>query len=513
MDRKKPICLILLDGWGISDNKKGNAIALASTPNMDKYYNIYPNTRLDPAGKAVGLPDGQMGNSEVGHLNIGAGRIVYQDLTRISREIRDGSFFKNKVLNAAMENAKEKNTSLHLVGLVSDGGVHSHIEHLKALVDLARKKKVKNLYIHAFLDGRDVPPRSAAPFLDSLDNYLKKSGIGEIASVSGRYYGMDRDNRWPRVKKSYDVMVHRTGERFGTAAEVVENSYKNNTDDEFVIPVPIAIKDDRVGKIKHGDSVIFFNFRPDRARQLTRSFIIKGFDRFDRGKNPPEVYFTCMTGYDKKFNVPVAFESDDIKNTLGEIVSSNKLRQLRIAETEKYAHVTFFLNGGVEKPYPGEDRILIPSPKIATYDLKPEMSAYEVTDTVISKIKEQIYDLMIINYANTDMVGHTGFLKAAVKAVETVDRCLGKVIDEINRAGGLAIITADHGNVEEMICEVNKITITAHSTFHVPFIICDRNIKIKEECKVYGLSDIAPTILKLMGIEKPGEMTGKAIIA
>ena len=513
ISRKKPICLIILDGWGISENKKGNAIKLANTPNMDRYFNIYPNARLDPAGKAVGLPDGQMGNSEVGHLGIGAGRAVYQDFSKISNGIKDGSFYENKVLKDAVKNTKEKNSSLHLMGLVSDGGVHSHLEHLIALIDLAKRENVKNLFIHAFLDGRDVPPRSAAPFLCELENYLKNNGIGEIASISGRYYSMDRDNRWDRIKKSYDIMVHRTGEKYNTAAEVVEDSYRNNTNDEFVIPAAVSLKDEQMGKIKNGDNIIFFNFRPDRARQLTRSFILKDFDSFDRGKKPPEVNFVCMTEYDKAFNVPIAFPSEVIKNTLGEVISNNKLRQLRIAETEKYAHVTVFLNGGIEKPFEGEDRILIPSPKIATYDLEPEMSAKEVTDSVITRIKEKIYDLIVVNYANPDMVGHTGNIGAAVEAVETVDRCVRKVVDVINRNGGLAIITADHGNAEEMVYAADETAMTAHSTFLVPLIICDTNIKIKDESRVYRLSDIAPTILKLMGIKKPEEMTGEIIIA
>lgn len=511
MIRKKPICLIILDGWGISENKKGNAIDRADTPNMDRYFNIYPNTRLDPAGKAVGLPEGQMGNSEVGHLNIGAGRIVYQDFNIISQAIKDGSFYDNEVLKDAVKNTLENNSSLHLTGLVSDGGVHSHYEHLIALVDLAGRENVKNIFIHAFLDGRDVPPRSAIPFLSNLENYLKNIGYGEIASVSGRYYGMDRDNRWDRIKKSYDVMVHRTGEKYSTAVELVENSYRNDISDEFVIPAGIALKDEKMGKINNGDSIIFFNFRPDRARQITKPFIFKQFDSFDRGNNPPKTYFTCMTEYDKKFNAPIAFKSDDIKSTLGEVISNNKLRQLRIAETEKYAHVTFFFNGGIEEPFKGEDRILIPSPNIATYDLKPEMSAIEVTGSLIAEIKKKIYDFIVINYANPDMVGHTGNIDAAVKAVETVDSCLGKVVDALNEIGGLAIITSDHGNAEEMIYVADETVMTAHSIFHVPFIICDRSIKIEEENKVYKLSDIAPTVLKLMGVKKPEKMTGKII--
>ena len=510
---KKQICLIILDGWGLSDRIEGNAIKMAKTPNMDNYYKIYPNVRLKSSGEAVGLPEGQMGNSEVGHLNIGAGRIVYQEFTRINKEIRDGTFFENNVLLNAVGNVRKKGSSLHLMGLVSNGGVHSHIEHLKALIDLSVTNKIKNLYIHAFLDGRDVPPRSAVPFLNEVDDYLKKKGTGEIATVSGRYYSMDRDNRWERVRKSYDVMVYRKGNEFKTASEVVEASYMDNIDDEFVVPSLIKCKDEEKAKIKSGDSIIFFNFRPDRARQLTRTFISgEEFDKFDRGEQPPEVYFTCMTQYDKEFNIPVAFPPVKIVNTMGEVLSENKLKQLRIAETEKYAHVTFFFNGGIEKPYEGEDRILISSPRVSTYDLKPEMSAFEVTDTVISKIKLKKYDVIILNYANPDMVGHTGCIDAAVKAVEVVDICVGRVVEELNKNGVLAIITADHGNVEEMLsCEGMKV-VTAHSISPVPLILCDSKIKLKNDDGNFKLSDIAPTILNILEIKKPEEMTGQSLL-
>lgn len=481
---------------------------------MDKYYEIYPHVKLKPSGEAVGLPEGQMGNSEVGHLNIGAGRVVYQEFTRINKAIKEGTFFKNKVLLEAISNVKESsNSSLHLMGLISDGGVHSHINHLKALIDLSVTKKIKNLYIHAFLDGRDVPPRSAIPFLNEVDDYLKKKGIGEIATVSGRYYSMDRDNRWERVRKSYDVLVYRNGNMYNTAAEVVEDSYKNNIDDEFVVPSMVKCRDEEKAKIKKGDSVIFFNFRPDRARQLTRAFISgDGFNNFDRGEHPPEVYFICMTQYDKEFNVPIAFPPAKIVNTLGEVLSKNGLKQLRIAETEKYAHVTFFFNGGVEKPNKGEDRILIPSPKVSTYDLKPEMSAFEVTDTVIDKIKTKKYDVIILNYANPDMVGHTGCIDAAIKAVEAVDKCLDRVVEELNKEGGLAIITADHGNVEEMLGSDGRKVITAHSTSPVPFILCSTELKLKKDSGNFKLSDIAATILDILQIKKPEEMTGQSIL-
>ncbi len=509
---REPICLIILDGWGQSGKKNGNAVKLARTPNMDKYKKLFPHTILDASGESVGLPERQMGNSEVGHLNIGAGRVVYQELTRISKEIDNGDFFKNTVLNAAMDNAKSESRSLHLIGLVSDGGVHSHMTHLKALIDLAIQKKVKNIYIHAFLDGRDVPPRSAIPYLEDLDKYLKDKSAGEIATVSGRYYSMDRDNRWARTKKAYNALVYREGEKFDSAVRQVKKSYEDNINDEFVVPALTKIKDEKRGKIKTEDSVIFFNFRPDRTRQLTRAFIEPDFSRFDRGEKPPEVYFVSLTQYDKRYNCEVAFLPQVIDSTLGEIISENGLRQLRIAETEKYAHVTFFFNGGVEKPYPGEDRVLIPSPDVATYNLKPEMSAFEVTDKVIKLIRNEKYDLIILNYANPDMVGHTGFIDSAVKAVETVDSCVGRVVSEINKVGGITIITADHGNVEEMVCPVTKGTVTAHSISPVPFIICSKGLKINKNEKSYKLSDIAPTILKLLGLKIPPEMTGTPIV-
>ncbi len=510
----KQVCLLILDGWGISEKVTGNAVKMARTPNMDSYYRIYSYVKLKPSGEAVGLPEGQMGNSEVGHLNIGAGRVVYQEFTRINREIKNGNFYKNKILLNAINNVREKDSSLHLLGLVSDGGVHSHINHLKALVELAETNGVKNLFIHAFLDGRDVPPRSAIPYLNEVDDYLKKKGIGHIATVSGRYYSMDRDNRWERTKKSYDAMVHREGSKFNTAAGVVESSYRDNVDDEFVIPAIVNCRDERRARINSGDSVIFFNFRPDRARQLTRALISGGeFDKFDRGSRLPEVCFVCMTQYDKEFNAPIAFPPAKIVNTLGEVISKNKLKQLRIAETEKYAHVTFFFNGGIEKPYEGEDRILIPSPKVATYDLKPEMSAYEITDTVIDEIKLKKYNVIILNFANPDMVGHTGDFKAAVKAVETVDECAGRVVSELKRNEGITIITADHGNAEEMLDTKTMKVITAHSKSPVPFIICDSKIKLKKDDGSFKLSDIAPTILDVLNIEKPVEMTGRSVIS
>jgi 2,3-bisphosphoglycerate-independent phosphoglycerate mutase len=546
---KKPLCLIILDGWGISYKEEGNATMIARTPNLDRFYDIYPHTRLSCSGEAVGLPEGQMGNSEVGHLNIGAGRIVYQELTRITKSIKDGDFFSNKALVSAVENTKSKKSSLHIMGLLSDGGVHSHINHLKAIVDLAEKNNVRQVYIHAFLDGRDVPPQSAIPFLNDLETYIKTKGFGEIATVSGRYYAMDRDNRWERIKKAYDVMVYRKGDVYDSAEDLVKTSYQAGLEDEFVLPSVVKVKNNKCAKIKTGDSVIFFNFRPDRARQLTEAFIYNDFNDFDRGDNPPKVFFVCMTQYNKDFPVPVAFAPASISNTLGEILAANGLKQLRIAETEKYAHVTFFFNGGTEKPNPGEDRILIPSPKVATYDLKPEMSANELTDKVIEMIDAGTYDVIILNYANPDMVGHTGFIDAAVKAVETVDSCLGRVITKLNDVGGLGIITADHGNVEEMVDCKEACPMTAHTTSKVPFILCSSEIKKlkgyksspylkkdlgrdfvkgadesfpgksdgaerpdKPESETLALCDIAPTIIELLHIEKPAEMTGSSLI-
>jgi 2,3-bisphosphoglycerate-independent phosphoglycerate mutase len=510
---KRPVCLIIMDGWGLSEESVGNAVKVAKTPNIDNFYKIYPHVKLKPSGEAVGLPEGQMGNSEVGHLNIGAGRVVYQEFTRINREIEKGSFLKNEVFLNAINSVKKEDKSLHIIGLVSDGGVHSHIKHLEALIDMAVENGVKNLFIHAFLDGRDVPPRSAIPYLNEVDEYLKDKGIGQIATVSGRYYSMDRDNRWDRTKKCYDALVCRAGKRFDNAISVVESSYRDGVDDEFLVPAIVSCKDEERARVRTGDYVIFFNFRPDRARQITRAFISGNeFNKFDRGDNPPEVRFVSMTQYDKEYNIPIAFKPAKIVNTLGEVLSNNKMNQLRIAETEKYAHVTFFFNGGVEKPYDGEDRVLIPSPKVATYDLKPEMSAYEITEEAINRIKSKKYDAIILNYANPDMVGHTGVLEAAVKAVETVDECVGILNRELIKDGGLAIITADHGNAEKMIDIKTMKAITAHSTSPVPFIVCDPEIKLKRDDGDFKLSDIAPTILELLGIEKPLEMTGNSTI-
>lgn len=513
-----PVCLIILDGWGVSSSKTGNAIFSANKPNMDNYIKNYPNTRLMASGLAVGLPEGQMGNSEVGHLNIGAGRVIYQDLTKITRSIELGKFFSKDAFIAAIKNVKKNNSSLHIMGLLSDGGVHSHINHLKALIDLAVKNDVKKLFIHAFLDGRDVPPRSALTYLSEIKKYMDNTQYGEIATVAGRYYAMDRDNRWERVKQAYGNLVYRNGEHYSDAGNLIENSYKNNVDDEFVIPACVKVKHEDNAKIKTKDSIIFFNFRPDRAREITRTFIYKDFSEFDRGRNVPEnLVFVCMTEYDIKFNavpnVYIAYPPKNIVNTLGEVVSKNNLRQLRIAETEKFAHVTFFFNGGVEKPNLGEDRVLIPSPKVATYNLMPEMSAYLVTDKLVEIILENIYQVIIVNFANPDMVGHTGFFEAAVKAIEVVDKCVGRIVDKINEAGGTALITADHGKVEKMINPEMQCPMTAHTGSRVPFILCDNDVKelISEE-ENPKLCDIAPTILELLNIKKPEEMTGNSLI-
>ena len=513
-----PICLIILDGWGISSNKNGNAICAACKPNMDKYFNDYPNTNLLAAGLAVGLPEGQMGNSEVGHLNIGAGRIIYQELTKISLSIENGKFFSKEAFLAAINNVKKNNSSLHLMGLLSDGGVHSHIDHLKALADLAAANKIKKLFIHAFLDGRDVPPRNAIVYLEEIGKYMSKSGYGEIATVCGRYYAMDRDNRWERVKKAYDNLVYRNGEHFCDAKALIENSYEKNTDDEFVIPSCIFVKNEEDAKIKSNDSIIFFNFRPDRAREITRSFIYQNFNEFDRGSAVcKNLVFVCITEYDARFkDVPgvfVAYPPRIVVNTLGEVISKNNLRQLRIAETEKYAHVTFFFNGGIEKPNPMEDRILIPSPKVPTYNLKPEMSAFEVAERLVEKIEENVYHFFVVNFANPDMVGHTGFFEETVKAIETVDKCVGRIVDKINEQNGIAIITADHGNAEEMVNNNMHCPMTAHTVSKVPFILCDNGIKkLRDENQNPKLCDIAPTILELLNIDKPDEMTGTSLI-
>lgn len=506
---KKPVALMILDGYGYSNEKEGNAVIAANTKNLDRFKKNYPLTYIKASGLDVGLPDGQMGNSEVGHLNIGSGRIVYQELTRITKAISDGDFFKNEELLKAVENAKSKNTALHFMGLLSNGGVHSHINHLKGLLKLAKENNLKDVYVHAFLDGRDTPPKSAIVYIEEIQNYMKEIGIGKIATISGRYYAMDRDKRWERVELAYNALIKAKGQEANSAIEAVENSYKNDVVDEFVLPTVIKEDGKAVAKIKEDDSIIFFNFRPDRARQITRSIVDLEFTGFKR-----EYFKTCfvsMTQYDITIeNVFVAYKPQVINNTLGEFLAKNDKTQLRIAETEKYAHVTFFFNGGVEQPNEGEERILVDSPKVATYDLKPEMSAYEVTQKLMEKLDDNPYDVIILNFANPDMVGHTGIFDAAVKAVETVDECVGKIVEKIIKIGGHAIITADHGNSEQMLDLETQKPFTAHTTNIVPcMLVSNDEIKLREDGR---LCDLAPTILDIMNLKKPAEMTGESLI-
>lgn len=506
---KKLVTLIVLDGFGIGEEYEGNAVCAANIPNFSRLRKEFPYTKLVASGLAVGLPQGQMGNSEVGHLNIGAGRTIYQELTRITKSIENEEFLNKKEFLDAIKNARENNSKLHLMGLLSDGGVHSHNKHLYALLKLAKKNNLEKVYVHCFLDGRDVPPSSAKEYLAELEEKMKEIGVGEIATISGRYYAMDRDKRWDRTKMAYEALTLGKGIRGGSSVEIINRAYGDNETDEFVKPSVVIKKDKPVATIDSRDSIIFFNFRPDRARQITRAFVDKTFEDFNRDRLD-DVFFVCMTQYDKEIkNVEIAFKPQMYSNTLGEYLSSKGLKQLRIAETEKYAHVTFFFNGGVEKPNPGEDRVLIPSPKVATYDLKPEMSAYEVKDEVIRRIREDKYDLVVLNLANPDMVGHTGDLKAAVKALETVDNCLGEIIDEILKIKGSALITSDHGNVEEMLDKESGKKVTAHTTNEVPCIIVgEGDVKLREGI----LADIAPTLLEMLRIEIPREMTGKSLI-
>ena len=507
---KKPVMLMILDGFGIAEKSEGNAVALAKKPNFDRLVKEYPHTQLQSSGMAVGLPEGQMGNSEVGHLNIGSGRIVYQELTRITKAIEDGDFFENEALMKAMKNAKENNTSLHLMGLLSDGGVHSHIGHLKGLLEFAKKEGLQKVYVHAFMDGRDVPPSSGKDFIIKAEEMMKEVGVGQIATVSGRYYAMDRDNRWERVQLAYNAIVLGEGEKASSAVEAIENSYHDEKTDEFVIPCVIEEDGHPTATIKNGDSVVFFNFRPDRARELTRAINDKEFAGFKR--ETLNLTFVTMTQYDKTLEgVNIAFKPQTLVNTLGEYVSSKGLKQLRIAETEKYAHVTFFFNGGVEKENPGEERKVIPSPKVATYDLKPEMSAYEVTDELLNRLDQDKYDMIILNFANPDMVGHTGVVQAAVKAIEAVDECLGKIVDKVLEKDGTVFVTADHGNAETEIDFSTGNPFTAHTTNPVPFVWVSNNINGRT-LKSGKLADIAPTMLNVMNLEVPKEMTGECLI-
>lgn len=505
-----PIALVILDGWGIGKpDDPSNAIAHASIPHMTLLSELYPTASLICSGEAVGLPEGQMGNSEVGHLNMGAGRVVYQELTRISKAIRDGDFFTNPVLVDVVRKVKEANSALHLMGLVSDGGVHSHITHLYGLLEMAKQHGLNKVYIHAFLDGRDVPPSSALDYIKALEEKASEIGVGRIATVSGRYYAMDRDKRWERVAKAYSALVEREGEKATGAVAAVEQAYARGETDEFVLPTIVAECGDC--GIKAGDGVIFFNFRPDRARQLTRAFVDPDFIGFERQGGVLPLAFATMTQYDETLPVPVAYTPQLIKNTLGEVFSAAGLSQLRIAETEKYAHVTYFFNGGEEQPVAGEERVLIPSPKVATYDLKPDMSACEVTDRVVNEIKSGKYDLIIMNYANGDMVGHTGHLEAAIQAVAAVDLCVGRVVEAIRVRGGVTCITADHGNAELMTDPETGEPFTAHTVNAVPFILVAekyRGARLRDG----KLADIAPTILNLAGLQVPPEMTGQSLI-
>ncbi|MFK3935915.1 2,3-bisphosphoglycerate-independent phosphoglycerate mutase [Alkalihalobacillus sp. NPDC078783] len=507
---KKPVALIILDGFGLRDETKGNAVEQSKKPNYDRYINEFPHATLKADGEAVGLPDGQMGNSEVGHLNIGAGRIVYQSLTRVNLAIREGEFFENQTFLDAIDHVNEKGTALHLYGLLSDGGIHSHIEHLFALLDLAKRKNVKKVYIHGFLDGRDVAPTSAETYLRSLQEKLDEIGIGELATVHGRYYAMDRDKRWDRLEKSYRAMVYGDGPSYENALDVLEDNYKNEIHDEFVIPSVLTDKEGKpVATVQDNDAVIFFNFRPDRAIQLSQVFTNEDFRGFDRGdKFPKHLHFVCLTKFSESVDGFVAFKPTNLDNTLGEVLSQQNLRQLRIAETEKYPHVTFFFSGGREQEFPGESRILIDSPKVATYDLQPEMSAYEVTDALVSDIEADKHDAIILNFANPDMVGHSGKLEPTIKAIEAVDECLGKVVDAILEKGGAAIITADHGNADEVVTlEGNPMT--AHTTNRVPVIVTEKGVTLREDGI---LADLAPTVLQLLDAKQPEEMTGKTLI-
>ena len=503
--------LMILDGFGNNPNKNGNAIEMAEMPNINKLKKICPMTEIYTSGLAVGLPEGQMGNSEVGHTNIGAGRVVYQELTRITKTIEDGDFFSIPEFTEAIENCKKNNSKLHIMGLLSDGGVHSHIRHLYALLELAKRKDFENVFIHCFLDGRDTPPASAETYIMKLNEKIQEKGVGKIATISGRFYSMDRDKRWERVKKSYDMLVNGIGNKATSAIAAIENSYQKEVFDEFVEPTIICNEEEPVAKIEKNDSVIFFNFRPDRAREITRTLVDKEFEAFETKKDL-NLYYVCFTQYDEEMpNVKIAFKPTALKNTFGEYISNKGLTQLRIAETEKYAHVTFFFNGGEEKQYKGEDRILVPSPKVETYDMKPEMSAYEVTEKVLEAIKEDKFDCIILNYANTDMVGHTGSLDAAIKAVQAIDECVGKVVELVEEKQGNMLITADHGNAEQMIDYSTGEPHTAHTTNPVPLILVtpNKNFKLREGGK---LADLAPTMLDLMNLEKPEEMTGESLL-
>jgi len=509
---KKPLLLMILDGWGINPNPDHNAVALANAPNLKGILAGYPHVAINTSGMAVGLPDGQMGNSEVGHLNIGAGRVVYQELTRVTKSILDGDFFTNPVLLECIAKAKAAGGRLHLAGLLSDGGVHSHNTHLYALLELAKREGVKEVFVHCLLDGRDTPPQSGAEYLAQLEGEIRRIGCGRIATVMGRYYAMDRDNRWDRVEKAYNAMVLGEGEHRTSAADAIQASYGAGVNDEFVVPAVIMADGSPVGTVRDGDGFIFFNFRSDRAREITRALALDGFDGFQRRNRPALAGYVCLTEYDATFGLPIAFGATELTNILGGVLAAAGLKQLRIAETEKYAHVTFFFNGGSETPFPGEDRCLIPSPKdVATYDQKPEMSAYQVTDELLGRIDQGLYDVIILNFANCDMVGHTGVLEAAIRAVETVDACAGRIVEKVRSLGGAVLITADHGNAEQM-SDTNGEPFTAHTTNPVWLVLVDDSRKGAKLREGGRLADIAPTMLDILGLPQPGEMTGQSLL-
>ncbi|HEY8875599.1 MAG TPA: 2,3-bisphosphoglycerate-independent phosphoglycerate mutase [Desulfosporosinus sp.] len=512
MNVAKPLLLMILDGWGHREATEGNAIAQANLPNFRHLEKTYPNTFLQASGEAVGLPEGQMGNSEVGHLNMGSGRVVYQELTRIYKAIKDRTFFKNPVLIEAMDHARLHNKAFHLLGLLSDGGVHAHIAHLFALLDMAKEQGLKEVYIHVILDGRDVLPQSGKLYITQLEQKIRDLGIGKIATVSGRYYVMDRDHRWERVEKAYQALAVGEGKYAASALAALESSYDLRVTDEFVLPTVIVDgKGKPIGTIQEGDSVLFFNFRSDRAREIAHVFVDEEVTGFACPVHP-KVQFVCMTSYEDTICVPIAFPQQNLKNTLGEVLSQHGLKQLRIAETEKYAHVTFFFNGGIEEPGLGEERILIPSPKVATYNLQPEMSAPELTQTLLEQLRKNTYDVIILNFANPDMVGHTGVFEATVKAVETIDRCLGEIYEELQKMKGTLLVTADHGNAEAKVDLETHLPLTAHSTNLVPFLLVDDRFKGQTLHEGGALCDVGPTILELLNIPKPEEMTGKSLL-
>ncbi|WP_173915675.1 2,3-bisphosphoglycerate-independent phosphoglycerate mutase [Halobacillus sp. Marseille-Q1614] len=510
MSKDNLAALIILDGFACREEEMGNAVKQANTPNFDRYWNKYPHSQLTACGEAVGLPEGQMGNSEVGHLNIGAGRVVYQSLTRINLSIREKEFLKNQELVNAIKHASDHNKAFHIFGLLSDGGIHSHINHMYALLELAKEYGIEKVYVHGFLDGRDVDQKSAEKYITEAQSKMDELGIGEFASIAGRYYAMDRDNRWDRVQKSYDAIAYGKGPAYSDPLEAVRDSYEQGIYDEFVVPFVVTKENgEPVGKMEDEDTVVFYNFRPDRAIQLSRSFANNEFNDFDRGKEAPKnLYFVGMTQYSDAVDSKVAFPPNDLKNTVGEVLADNGLKQLRIAETEKYPHVTFFMSGGREEKFDGEERVLIDSPKVATYDLKPEMSAYEVTDALLDELDAEKHNAIILNFANPDMVGHSGMLEPTIKAIEAVDECLGKVVDKIHEKGGQAIITADHGNSDEVTTSEGN-PMTAHTTNPVPVIVTKEGIELRDGGV---LGDLSPTLLQLLGVDQPEEMTGKSLI-